>query len=122
MINRKTLIQFYIEQYKAESKKKEKKIPKFTDADGRMKNLQKALRRARPSRVPIQNLEDYHRQIKNMALFAARKKRDDLLFAIQVELVPKLVDLDLGLLLKEQKEQIDGEFLAFLPVSDVSPI
>lgn len=114
MINRKTLIQFYIEQYKAESKKKEKKIPKFTDADGRMKNLQKALRRARPSRVPIQNLEDYHRQIKNMALFAARKKRDDLLFAIQVELVPKLVDLDLGLLLKEQKEQIDGEFLAFL--------
>ena len=109
MINRKTLIQFYIEQYKAESKKKEKKIPKFTDADGRMKNLQKALRRARPSRVPIQNLEDYHRQIKNMALFAARKKRDDLLFAIQVELVPKLVDLDLGLLLKEQKEQIDGD-------------
>ena len=114
MIERKKLIQFYIEQYTEESRKKEKKIPRYTDAPSRMKNLQKALRRARPSRVPIQNLEDYHRQIKNMAIYAYRKKRDALTLTIQIELLPKLVDLDLGLLLKEQKERLDGEFLSYL--------
>ena len=114
MINRKKLIQFYLEQYAEESKRRERKVPKYTDAAGRMRNLQKALRRARPSRIPIQNLEDYHRQIKNMALFACRKRRDDLTLVIQVELIPKLVDLDLGLLLKEQKERMDREFLSYL--------
>ncbi|MCI8862712.1 MAG: ATP-dependent helicase [Lachnospiraceae bacterium] len=114
MISRKKLIQFYIEQYTSESKRKEKKVPRYTDAPSRIKNLQKALRRARPSRIPIQNLEDYHRQIKNMAVYAYRKKRDDLALTIQIELIPKLVDLDLGLLLKEQKEGIDGEFFSYL--------
>lgn len=114
MLNRKKLIQFYIEQYAAESKKKVKKVPKYADASGHVKNLQRALRRAKPSRVPLQNLEDYHRQIKNMALFAYRKKREDITLTINIELIPKLVDLDLGLLLKEQRERIDGEFLVFL--------
>ncbi len=114
MLSRKKLIQFYTEQYETESRKKGKKVPKYADASGRMKNLQKALRRARPSKIPFQNLEDYHRQIKNMALFAYRKKREDLTLTINAELIPKLVDLDLGLLLKEQRERIDGEFLAFL--------
>lgn len=114
MINRKKLIQFYIEQYAEESKKKEKKIPRFTDVSGRMRNLQRALRRARPTRVPLENLEDYHRQIKNLSIYAFRKKREDLTLVINAELLPKLTDLDLGLLLKEQKERIDGEFLSYL--------
>lgn len=114
MLSRKKLIQFYIEQYEQECGKGRKKIPQYTDISNRMKNLQRALRRAKPSRVPVQNLEDYHRQIRNLGIIAVRKKREDLLFTIQVELLPKLADLDLGLFLKEQKEHLDGEFLSYL--------
>ena len=114
MLNRKRLIQFYTEQYTQESRKKVKKVPRYVDVSGRMKNLQRALRRAKPYRIPLQNLEDYHRQIKNMALFAYRKRREDLTLTINIELIPKLVDLDLGLLVKEQRDRIDGEFLVFL--------
>lgn len=114
MLNRKKLVQFYIDQYTEECRKKEKKLPKYPDMAGRIRNLQKALRRAKPSRVPLQNLEDYHRQVKNIGVIAFRKKREDLKLLINVELIPKLVDLDLGLLVKEQRDQLSGEFLSYL--------
>ncbi|MCI8430393.1 MAG: ATP-dependent helicase [Lachnospiraceae bacterium] len=114
MINKKKLLQFYIEQYTKEGRKKPRNPPKYSGMERKAEALRRTLRSAKPSRVNVRNLEDLHRQVKNMACFAIRKNREQMLALVNEEFLPKLVQLDLGLLLEEQKEGVDGEFLAYL--------
>lgn len=114
MIQKKKLLQFYMEQYTREGRKKPRKPPKYAGMEKRVEALQKALKNAKPSRVNIRNLEDWHRQIKNVVGFGIRKNREDIVKLVNEEFLPKLVQLDLGLLLEEQKDGINGEFLAYL--------
>ncbi|MCI9007234.1 MAG: ATP-dependent helicase [Lachnospiraceae bacterium] len=114
MINKKKLILFYTEQYEQAGRKKPKKPPRYSDMDRKAEALRRVLRNAKPSRVNIRSLEDLHRQLKNLAGYAYRRNRDNIKKLLNEELLPKLVQLDLGMLLEEQKEGLDGEFLAYL--------
>lgn len=114
MINKKNLLEFYIEQYTKAGRKKPRKPPKYSGMDKKLESLRRTLRNAKPSRINIRNLEDIHRQIKSMAGFGLRRSREDVVKIVNEELLPKLLQLDLGLLLEEQKEGIGGEFLAYL--------
>ena len=114
MIQKKKLNQFYIEEYEQAGRKKTKNALKDSVAQARVKNLQKAFRRARPYQTNSQVLEDLHRQLKNVAAYAYRRNRTELLEQINAEMIPKLVALDLGLLLEDQREGVNGEFLAWL--------
>lgn len=114
MINKKKLLQFYIEQYAKEGRKKPRKPPKYSGMDKKAEALCRTLRSAKASRVNIRNLEELHRQIRHMTGYAIRKNQEKILNLVNEELLPKLVLLDLGMLLEEQKEGMDGEFLAYL--------
>lgn len=114
MINKKKLLQFYIEQYTKEGRKKPRKPPKYSGMDKKAEALRRTLRSAKASRVNIRNLEELHRQIRHMTGYAIRKNQEKILNLVNEELLPKLVLLDLGMLLEEQKEGMDGEFLAYL--------
>ena len=114
MINKKKLLQFYIEQYAKEGRKKPRKPPKYSGMDRKAEALRRTLRSAKASRVNIRNLEELHRQIRHMTGYAIRKNQEKILNLVNEELLPKLVLLDLGMLLEEQKEGMDGEFLAYL--------
>ena len=82
--------------------------------DRKAEALRRTLRSAKASRVNIRNLEELHRQIRHMTGYAIRKNQEKILNLVNEELLPKLVLLDLGMLLEEQKEGMDGEFLAYL--------
>ena len=114
MIQKKKLNQFYIEEYEQAGRKKTKNALKDSVAQARVKSLQKAFRRARPYQTNSQVLEDLHRQLKNVAAYAYRRNRMELIEQINAEMIPKLVALDLGLLLEDQREGVNGEFLAWL--------
>lgn len=114
MIQTKKLNQFYIEEYERAGRKKSKNSVRDSVLQSRVKNLQRAFRRARPYQTNSQVLEDLHRQLKNVAAYAYRKNRAELIEQINTEMIPKLTALDLGLLLEEQREGINGEFLAWL--------
>ena len=114
MIQKKKLNQFYIEEYERAGRKKSKNSVRDSVLQSRVKNLQRAFRRARPYQTNSQVLEDLHRQLKNVAAYAYRKNRRELIEQINTEMIPKLTALDLGLLLEEQREGINGEFLAWL--------
>lgn len=114
MIQKKKLNQFYIEEYERAARKKSKNSVRDSVLQSRVKNLQRAFRRARPYQTNSQVLEDLHRQLKNVAAYAYRKNRRELIEQINTEMIPKLTALDLGLLLEEQREGINGEFLAWL--------
>jgi len=113
-MNQEKLIHFYLEQYEGESRKKQNRTLKAADAQNRLRALNRTFRRLRPANVNVRNLEDYHKQLKNLMVFALRKNREDMLKVLRGDLIPKLVQLDLGVLLEEQRTQIDGEFLSYL--------
>lgn len=110
MIQKKKLTEFYVEQYARAAKK----MTGTTEMLRKTDNLFRALNSARSSGMNVRTLEDYHRQLKNAAVFAHRKKKEEMSLRIKKEMIPRLVDLDLGLLLQEQKDGINGEFLSYL--------
>ena len=114
MIQKKKLTEFYVEQYALAAKKRPKKMTGTTEMLRKTDNLFRALNSARSSGMNVRTLEDYHRQLKNAAVFAHRKKKEEMSLRIKKEMIPRLVDLDLGLLLQEQKDGINGEFLSYL--------
>ena len=114
MIQKKKLNQFYIEQYERASRKKPKKPVKEAGMQARTAKIQKTLRSARPGQINIRTLEELHRQLKNMASYAYRRNKEELLKSLNEEMLPRLMELDLGMLLTEQKEGLNGEFLAWV--------
>lgn len=114
MIQKKKLNQFYIEQYERAGRKKPKKPVKEAGMQARTAKIQKTLRSARPGQINIRTLEELHRQLKNMAAYAYRRNKEELLKSLNEEMLPRLMELDLGMLLTEQKEGLNGEFLAWV--------
>lgn len=114
MIQKKKLNQFYIEQYERAGRKKPKKPVKEAGMQARISKIQKTLKSVRPGQINIRTLEELHRQLKNMASYAYRRNKDELLKSLNEELLPRLMELDLGMLLTEQKEGLNGEFLAWV--------
>jgi len=114
MINKKNLLQFYVEQYANEGNRKPKKPPRAYDIARKSENLRKTLRSAKPSRVNVRTLEELHRQVKTIAGYAHRKKQENLIKLVNEEFLPKLMELDLGVMLTEQRDGVDGECLEYL--------
>ena len=114
MIQKKKLVQFYLEQYEQAGKKRPKRSISTAEMQKRVQTLFRTLRSAKPGRVNVRLLEDYHRQLKNISVYAHRKNRSDILKKLQEEVLPKLLSLDLGILLEEQKEGMDETFLSWL--------
>ena len=114
MIQKKKLNQFYIEQYERAGRKKPKKPVKEAGMQARTAKIQKTLRSARPGQINIRTLEELHRQLKNTASYAYRRNKEELIKSLNEEMLPRLMELDLGMLLTEQKEGLNGEFLAWV--------
>ena len=114
MIHRKRLLQFYIEQYAGAARKKPRRPPKYAGMEKRIEALQRTLKNAKPARVNIRNLEELHRQVKNAAGFGVRKNQENIIRLVNEEFLPKLMQLDISVLLEEQKNGVNKEFLAYL--------
>ena len=114
MIQTKKLVQFYVSEYEIQMKKKQKNPVSYSDFNGRLERLRRSLKSARSSRVNSTVLEDYHRQIKNIASYAYRRNKEKALTTVREELLPKLVQLDTAFLLPDQREGINGAFLVWL--------
>ena len=114
MIQKKKLNQFYIEQYERAGRKKPKKPVKEAGMQAHTAKIRKTLRSARPGQINIRTLEELHRQLKNTASYAYRRNKEELIKSLNEEMLPRLMELDLGMLLAEQKEGLNGEFLAWV--------
>ncbi len=114
MIQTKKLVQFYVSQYEMQIRKKQKNPVNYKDYNDRVARLARSLKAAKASRINSAMLEDYHRQIKNIADFAFRRKREDVRRRVNEEMLPRLVRLDMDFLLPEQRAGIDSDFLFWL--------
>lgn len=113
MVQTKKLTQFYISQYEMQMKKKQKNSVNIKEFNSRVAKLSKNLNTARSSRLNSAMLEDYHKQVKNISIYAWRRHREDVLRLVRQEMIPRLVRLDLDFLLPEQRENVDEEFIEY---------
>ncbi len=114
MIQKKKLYQFYIEEYEQAGCRKPKKPIRDAGMQAKIAKMQKALRSARPGQINIRTLEELHCRLKNIASYAYHRNKEELIETLNQEMLPKLAELDLGMLLAEQKDGLGGEFLAWL--------
>lgn len=114
MIQKKKLYQFYIEEYEQAGCRKPKKPIRDAGMQAKIAKMQKALRSARPGQNNIRTLEELHCRLKNIASYAYHRNKEELIETLNQEMLPKLAELDLGMLLAEQKDGLGGEFLAWL--------
>lgn len=114
MIDMDQLLQTYIREYGAESKKKRKNASRPRDLKTRMANLGKAMKRAKASQATMRGVEEYHRQIKNMAYFSYRSNDRPAIRQVEEVLLPELVRLDLALFLPTQRDDISLDLLDYM--------
>ena len=111
MIEPNQLLQTYIRQYQAASKKKRKTSSRPRDLSERTNRLFKTLKRTKPTQVTSLSLEEWHRQIKNLAYFAYRSHNDAVTKLIETSLLPQLIRLDEAMFLPAQRDDISVDFL-----------
>lgn len=115
MIQTDKLVQFYCAQYKTFAKKKHKKaIPETGPYPKRMQRLSKELLAIHSPKIKQPQLENYHRQLRNLSYFVYRDANPIYIMQFETYLVAELVRLDISSLRDEEPELITERFLNFL--------
>ena len=107
MIQTDKLVQFYCAQYKTFAKKKHKKtIPETGPYPKRMQRLSKELLAIHSPKIKQPQLENYHRQLRNLSYFVYRDANPIYIMQFETYLVAELVRLDISSLRDEEPELI----------------
>lgn len=114
MIQKKRLTAFYVEQYTKASKKRPRKMPGTMRCFIRRKSCSVCWKIQNPPGSISGLWRNITWQLKNVVMFARRKNRDDILEKLNTVILPRLAELDLGLLLDEQKKGMTEDFLVWL--------
>jgi len=115
MIQKEKLAQFYFSQYMEFAKKHKKKNKEGVRTyENRCKTLIHELQMTTSPKVKLVRLEDVHRQINNIAYFAARHDNKFVIMKLRDILLPELVRLDLLKLQDNEKELLTENFLEYL--------
>lgn len=111
-IQKEKLVQFYFSQYRdsAMALKKKNNDGKKT-YEQRIGRLITEMQRTKTGKLTQPHLEEYHRQIRNMAYYALKQKNQYAIMQIRDILMPELVRLDIGTLREEEQELVTSRLL-----------
>lgn len=115
MVQKEKLVQFYFSQYKECARKMKKKNSDGKKTyEGRIERLRNEMKHIGSSKISQPHLEEYHRQILNLAYFAFRQNNQFAVMQIRDVLLEELVRLDLLGMKPEEQELVTVKFLEFL--------
>ena len=115
MVRKDKLAQFYFSQYRDCAKQYKKKNSEGKNVyEKRAKSLAAEMQSVRSPKVKLARLEDFHRQIRNIAYFAFRRNNQIAIMQIRDILIPELVRIDLLVLKNEEPELLTEKFLEYL--------
>lgn len=115
MIQKEKLSQFYFAQYRDYARKVKKKNNGGKKNYGeRINRLLQEMTREKNGKVSQPHLEEYHRQIRNLAYYAIRENNQVAVMKIRDVMMNELVRLDMASLRAEEQEVVTAKFLDFL--------
>ncbi len=112
MTEKKDLIQFYIDEYRKEAKKRN--TARASGYEKRINALNRTMKRLGTHQVSRSILEDYHRQIKNLLHIAMKYRNKGAVSVIQSQMIPELVRLDLAMILPDDQSALDDGFFDYM--------
>ena len=115
MIQKEKLSQFYFSQYRdcAKNVKKKNNEGKKTYVE-RIDRLLAEMKQAKDGKISQAHLEEYHRQIRNLAYFAFKENNQIAIMKIRDLMMDELVRLDTTILRQDEQELVTAKFLEFL--------
>ncbi|HBA47453.1 MAG TPA: ATP-dependent helicase [Lachnospiraceae bacterium] len=115
MIQKEKLSQFYFSQYRdcAKSVKKKNNSGKKGYVE-RINRLIAEMMRTKDGKVSQAHLEEYHRQIRNLAYYAIRENNQVAVMKIRDIMMNELVRMDVSGLREDEQELITAKFLDYL--------
>lgn len=115
--------QFYFAQYKECARRTKKKSGSGKRVySEKIDRLLTELKRSKTGRVSQAHLEEYHRQIRNLAYYAFKENNQVAVMKIRDILMDELVRLDVGSLKTDEQELVTAKFLGFLREEDTFDI
>lgn len=115
MVQKEKLVQFYFLQYKeCAAKLKKKNNEGKKNYEQRIPGLLKEMKRTGRSKLSTAQLEEYHRQIRNLSYFAFRTNNQIAVMQIRDFLLQELVRLDLQELKNEEQELLTAKLLDYI--------
>lgn len=115
MIQKEKLSQFYFTQYRdcAKNVKKKNNAGKKGYVE-RLDRLLSEIKRIRDGKISQAHLEEYHRQIRNLAYYAIKENNQVAIMKIRDIMMNELVRLDLNGLREDEQELVTAKFLEYL--------
>ncbi len=109
------MVQFYFAQYRdwVQSTKKKNNGGKKGYVE-RIDRLLKEMKRLQDCKVSQAHLEEYHRQIRNLAYYALKDSNQVAVMKVRDMMMEQLVRLDLASLRAEEQELVTAKFLGYL--------
>ena len=115
MIQKEKLSQFYFSQYRDCAKKVKKKSSSGKKGYvERINRLIEEMTRTKDGKVSQAHLEEYHRQIRNLAYYAIRENNQVAVMKIRDIMMDELVRLDVTVLREDEQELLTAKFLDYL--------
>ena len=115
MIQKEKLSQFYFSQYRDCAKKVKKKSSSGKKGYvERINRLIEEMTRTKDGKVSQAHLEEYHRQIRNLAYYAIRENNQVAVMKIRDIMMDELVRLDVTVLREDEQELLTAKFLEYL--------
>lgn len=115
MVQKDKLGQFYFAQYRDCAKKYKKKSGEGKSVyEKRAQSLAKEMRSINSPKMKQARLEDFHRQLRNIAYYAFRRNDQITVMQLRDILIPELIRLDLLVLKESETELLTEKFLEYL--------
>lgn len=115
MISEEKLFSFYVKQYKKASKRKVANMnKKLRGYDMQVKRLSKSLCHIKKGKISIGQLAYMHHQVNFLYTLAVKINNQKYISIIENEHIRYLMDLDLSILSREEKNEIDEQFIEYV--------
>lgn len=122
MLQLDKLQQFYKSEYGKSAKRKLNPYKKTNGYEQQILKLSRRMKREKKGRINIGYLVYYHREINHLLLIATAKQNQKMVRMIQEELLITLMHLDLSMLSRPDKEELDAAFIQYATTNQAKKI
>ncbi len=113
MLQKDMLLEFYRAEYAKAARRKLNPAKKTNGYEQRLVGLSKRIRREKRGRVNIGFLVHCHQEIAHLLLIATAKQNQKMIKLVNEEMLPWLMELDISMLSRPDREELDEEFVQY---------
>ena len=113
MLQQDKLQEFYKTEYARAAKRKLNPTRKTNGYEQQLMKLYKRIKREKKGRINIGYLVHYHREISHLLLIATAKQNQKLVRMVNEEMLPCLMQLDISMISRPDREELDEEFIQY---------